>query len=822
MRRFCEELNRALHRLARAPLFTLVVVFTLALGIGGTTLVFSVEEGILLKPLPYPHAEELVGVWQTAPGWNISELQASVSLYFTYREENRTFQEIGLLLPGTASVTGGGEPEQVASLLVTEGTLPVLKVAPLLGRWFSSADVLPHSSETVILSYGYWKTKFGGDPSILGRTIVIDGKGHDVIGVLPRGFQALDSKPSLLLPLQFNRNEVVLGDFAYRAVARLKPGVTLLEANADEARMLPLASTKFPPPKGYTNAIFEEGRIGPNIRPLIQDVIGDIGKLLWVVLIAAGAVLFIACANVTNLFLVRVNAQQQEFATRVALGASRFQIASQLFLESIFLGLGGGLVGLVFVFMGLRLLFIAAPGNLPRLEEISIDRAVLIFAFAISIVSSTFVGAIPVLKYTRPNVASMLRMGGRGLSASRERRAAQSALVIVQVAVALVLLVCSGLMIRTYYALTHVQPGFKQPEQVQTFRITIPEAQVREPGMVAEMQRTILQAVEAVPGIQSAGLTSSVPFDGQDLVYLVFAQGQSFSESQSLPIRHYKFISPDFLGTLGIPIVAGRDFTWDDINAKRPVALISENYAREVWHEPRLALGKQVQDSLRGPWREVVGVAGDVRDDGVDQGPPTTAYWPILMEKFWGEPTFARRTLAFVARSRRAGTQALLQDIQRSVWSVNSNLPLAEVTTLDELLKKSTARTSFALLMLGIAGAIALFLSITGIYAVTSYSVSQRTREIAIRMAMGAQERNLVGLFVQRDLALGVIGIAIGLVTAVGATKYMSSVLFNVGPIDAITYAMVSLVLIGATVAASYFPARRAVRINPAEIARME
>ncbi|HEX4594775.1 MAG TPA: ABC transporter permease, partial [Bryobacteraceae bacterium] len=382
------QLNQILRRLGRAPMFTAVTLITLAIGVGANTAIFSVLQGVLLKPLPYLHADDLVGVWHTAPGLNIKDLSASPSTYFIYREQNRTFQDIGLYTGDSVNVTGIAEPEQVPALLATDGVLPVLGVRPMLGRWFTRKDDSPGSPETIMLTFGYWRRKFGADPAIVGRRIMVDGKAREVIGVLPQSFHFLGRQdPALIMPLQYDRNKTFLGNFSFQAVARLKPGATITQANADVARMLPIVDRSFQAPPGFSLQLFEQARIGPNLRPFKQDVIGDVGNTLWVLMATIGMVLLIACANVANLLLVRAEGRQQELAIRAALGASRSQIAGELLFESLLLGLAGGALGLALAYGALQALVAMAPDSLPRLNEIGIDPVVLLFTLAVSLVA---------------------------------------------------------------------------------------------------------------------------------------------------------------------------------------------------------------------------------------------------------------------------------------------------------------------------------------------------------------------------------------------------------------------------------------------------
>jgi predicted permease len=823
MESFGSQLKQVLRRLRHAPMFTAITLITLAAGVGANTVVFSVLEGVLLKPLPYPKADELVGIWHTAPGINIKDLNMSPSNYFIYREEGHTFQDIGLYQGDSVSVTGLAEPEQVQSINVTDGLLPLLGFPPILGHTFTKQEDSPGAPPTVILTYGYWQRKFGGNANVIGKNIIVDSKSSQIIGVLPQKFHFLDwDDPALITPFQLDRNKVHLGNFSHEALARLKPGVTMEQANADVARMLPIVMSSFPAPPGFSLKLFEDAHIGPNVRPLKQDVVGDVGTVLWVLMGSIGMVLLIACANVANLLLVRVEGRRQELAVRAALGASRGRIAADLLLESVILGLLGSTVGLGFAYVALRILAAIAPAGLPRIREIGLDGPVLLFTLLIALLASVLFGCIPIFKYAGVRLSTGIREGGRALSQSKEQHRARSVLVVVQVAMALVLLICSGLMIRTFRALTNVNPGFAAPATLQTFRISIPEAQVKENEKVVRLYEEVLRKAAAIPGVASVGVTSKVPMTGQGWTDPVFVADQTYAEGQLPPLRRFKFVSPGFLSTVGTPLLAGRDFTWDDTYKKLPVAIVSENVAREHWHDPSAALGKRIRVSTKDDWREVIGVVGNVYEDGVSQPANTTIYWPLLMDHFESDDTFVMRDVAFALRSSRVGAQSFLNDVRQAVWSVDPNLPLADVHAMDFYYKRSMARTSFTLIMIGVAGGMALLLGVVGIYGVIAYSVSQRTREIGIRMALGAQQQTLTGMFVRHGLSLTAIGVAIGLATAIIVMRLMSSLLFKVSFVDPVAYIAASLGLVATAFFASYLPSRRAATVDPVEALRAE
>ncbi|MBI4889562.1 MAG: ABC transporter permease [Acidobacteria bacterium] len=812
----------ALRLVKKSPGFSAILITTLALAIGANSAIFSVVNGVLLKPLPYSEPERLAGVWHTAKVMGVSELNASPSAYLTYQEESRTFASIGLWSNGNASITGSGEPERVRALNISETVLPTLRIAPLHGRIFNASDTQPKAPETVILSYDYWQKRFGNDSSAVGRRLTVNGKPHEIVGILPGGFRFLDNEASVFLPLGFNRSELFVGNFSYQAIARLKPGVTFAQANADVARMIPLTSEKFPFPPGLSKEMFESVGMGPNVRPLKIDVIGDIGNSLWILLGAAVLVLLVACANVANLLLVRAESRHQEFAVRTAIGAAWSQIARQIVVESLTFGFIGGLFGLALAYAGIRYLVYLAPAGIPRLSEITIDPLVLLYTAGISLLASLLFGLVPVFRYVAKNIANTLRESGRSLSEGRRHHRARNILVVSQVALALVLLVSSGLMIRSFSTLRSVQPGFVQPEQVLTFRISIPEGEVPDDEQAVRIHHDILTGIQAIPGVTSASMVSSVTLDCNHNNDPIFFEDFPSPAGRLPDIRRFKHIAPGSFATLGNPIVAGRDFTWEDILNKRQFVLISENFAREHWANPADALGRRLRESPSSPWRQIIGVVRPEYDDGLHKKPPAIVYWPILLEKFWDIPIRAQRPLTYMVRSARTGTPSLLKEIQSAVWGVRSSLPIATVRTLDEIYRRSMMRTSFTLLLLAIASGISFILGIVGIYGVISYSASQRTREIGIRVALGARPSAVSGLFLRQGALLIACGIVLGLAASAAATSLLSNLLYGVKPVDAPTYAAVAAVLAASALLATWLPARRAAATNPSQALRGE
>lgn len=816
-----QELRHAGRMLRRSPTFSLTAILTLALGIGATTAIFSVVNGVLIKPLSYPESEALATVGVSAVFGNVPtrNFPLAPGIFGVDATNSQTFQEFGLWRDGQATISGSGGPEQVDTLLVTQSLLPTLGIQPALGRWFSRDDDQPGTPETVILGNAYWQRRFGGDPKVIGRVLTIDSRAREVIGVMPGRFTPPGSHIDLILPLRLNLAQSAQ-DFNYRGIARLKPEVTLAQANADVGRMLQIWKRK------ENRASLEALRLGPAARPLKEDVVGDVGGVLWVLLGGIGILLVISCANVANLLLVRAEGGGQELAVRTALGAGWGHITRALMVESLTLSLAGGVIGIGLAYGGLRILLALGPANLPRLNEIAIDLPVLAFALATSVLSGLLFGLVPIAKLAGPKFALQLpefvRGGGRWASAGKSQHRSQNALVVVQVALALVMLVSSGLMIRTFQNMRNVEPGFSDPATIQTVRISITPAQVAEPERLTRVQGEILQRLAAIPGVTSAAFVNLLPMDvlggGGTTAAPTAVEGKDYGP-RGIPARRIKFISPGLLQTLGTPLLAGRDVAWTEIYDQRNVALVSDTFARQEWGSVSSAIGKRIRLGTNGAWQEVIGVVADVRDDGVDKQAPDSVYWPAREQAFINAP-FVPRAVAFVMRSNRTGTEGLLRDIRQAVSTVNSDLPVFQVRSLGEVYEASMARTSFSLVMLAIAGAMALLLGVVGIYGVLAYAAIQRRREVGIRLALGAQPGAVKGMFVYQGMVLACIGIALGAAVAAGSTRFMSSLLFGVTPLDTATYTVAAGVLMVAALAASYIPARRAAAVDPVETLR--
>jgi putative ABC transport system permease protein len=826
------DLRYASRNLLRRPSFTFAAVTTLALGIGATTAIFSVVYSVLIKPLPYPNADELVRIRHSSPGLGAGDDSgAEPTIYLTYQDENRTFASVGLWQEQDATLIESGEPERVRALRVTDGTLQALGVQPMLGRSFTQQEYGTGTAGPVpvILSHAFWQRRFGGDASAIGAQLSMDSLPSQIVGIMRPDFRFLDMAPQpdviLAVRLAPRAEQVYTGNFNLEALARLEPGVTLAEAQTDAERAMAIWPEAWPLPAdvGATREMIRSWRVTPVLRPLKDDLVGGVASTLWVFMGAIGAVLLIACANIANLMLVRADARQHEFGVRTALGAVPGRIARELLVESLALGAAGSVLGLMLAYVGVQGLIAIGPPNLPRLQEIAVYPPVLVFAVAVSLASALVFGTITAWKHAR-HIAPPIGVAARGATANRERNATRSALVVVQVALALILVVSAALMIRTFQALHDVDPGFSDPETIQTARIWIQLNEFySDIQQSTRREREILDRIAALPGVASAGFASDLPMEGRFSPSPMIVEGQTLLGGDPPTPRSNKFVSPGYFEAMGTRIIAGRDMTWRDVETGAPVALISEDFARELAPEPAGALGKRFRTYAEtDAWREVIGVVESVHETGLYEEPSSFVYWPLLVEDMYGVPVFGQPFGTFAIRSERAGTAGLAAEVRQAIRSVIAGTPVGRERTMQDLYAGSLARTSFALVLLGIAGSMALLLGIVGIYGVIAYVVSQRTREIGIRSALGAEPRQLKKMFLLHGLTLSGAGLVVGLILAALSARAMSSLLFGIEPTDPAAYVAAISVILAAAALASYLPARRAASIDPMETLRAE
>jgi predicted permease len=811
--------RQTLRRLRRTPAFTMTSILVLAIGIGATSAIFSVVYGVLIQPLPYPQPDRLIALTHRSASTGQARLPASAALYFTYRDHNRAFESVALWTNDTAAITGAGSPEKVRALEATFEFLPMLGVKPAAGRVFAAADDKPGSPRTIILSHGYWQRRFGGGDvtNVIGRRMTVDGVPHEVIGVLPQSFRFLRQDADVVLPRQPERARAFVGPLGEQGIARLRPNVTLDEASADIARMMPIVTSTFPPVPGMDMRASQQLWLHPDLRYLKDTIVGDLRNVLSVLMGTIAMLLLMACANVANLQLVRTESRSHAVPVQAALGASRARIARELFVENTLVALMGGALGLWLASAALPALLGMAAGQLPGALEIGIGWPVILFTVAVSLISGVLFGLAAAVKHARPAVAPALGGSGRALSASRDSQRIRSGLVIAQVALALVLLIAAGLMIRTFESLRHVEVGFQPSADIQTVDISIPQGSTRDFKIAIRKFHDMQDRLAAVAGVAAAGFASRIPLAERGPSASFFLEHKT-PAGTAPPQREFRYVSPGFFTTIGARLIAGRDFTWTDHHDARPVALVSDAMARREWGSASAALGKRLRMTTADQWREIVGVVNDIHHESLVEPAPDSVYLTL------GEPLaqFMSRSVTFVIRSPRVGTLGFLEELQKSVWAVDGALPLANVQTMRDYYARAMERTTMTLLLLGVTAGMALLLGVVGIYGVISYIVSLRVREIGIRLALGAQAPVLRLMLMGRVFALVTVGLALGLVGAAMLARLMESLVFGVTPHDPVTYAEVSALLGLTALGAGYLPARRITRIDPTSALRAE
>lgn len=817
------ETEDALHRMNQAPRFTMIALLILGVAIGANTMIFSILNGVLFKPLPYPNPQRLIAVNHQSQQSGFTNMGISPSLYFVYREKNTTLMDIGAYDHDELDVTGSGAAEHVRVLDVTDGTLPLLGVSPVLGRLFTRQDDSPSAAQTILLSYPYWQQRFGGTPSVIGTSIIVGGLSREIIGILPQDFHFLDQKdPSLILPMRWDRTTTTLGNFNANAIALLKPGVGIRQATTDLASLLPVVAKTFSTPAGVSDDFYRSLHLAPSLIPLKKQIVGNVQTYLLVLLASTILVLFVACANVANLLIAQIEERWQDFALRYVIGGLRKNFSSTILVESALLGLAGSLIGLLLAFGTIQIIIRIEDTDIPRIHDIGIAPPVLLFSIAIAVLASLLIACAPILRSTGPQLLDDLREQARGASGNRKGWATGKALVTLQVALSVVLLICSGLMIRTVLAMQSVSPGFISPETVQTFGFYIPESQVPDTAseVVIRKDEKLAEKIAAIPGVSSVSIGRSVPMDNNNYKNPVFVQRHVYNIGEVPPSRPFNFVAPGFFSTLGTRLVAGRDFSWNDLYSKRPVVVVSRAFAGEYWPRPQDALGQRIRVASNDTWRDIIGVSEDVRYDGVKAPAPSMVYWPLVMDGFAGQKLKLQRGTVFVVRSQRAGTQALMEQIQQQVGMVIPDVPLANSETMGELYTKSMARTSFTLVMLCVFGGIALALGTLGIFSVIAYSVAQRPRKFSAAGASAAQHRAILGASIRQGMLLALPGIAIGLAIAFVTMRFMSTLLYGVSAHDPLTYIATTWAVILAALLGCYMPARRFASTQSAQCLR--
>ena len=807
----------------RSPVFLAVVLFTLALGIGATSAIFTVVNAVVLRPLPYPEPERLVGVWHTAPGLGMNEFEQSDASYVLYRKANQTLEDLGIYWEGSVTLTGGAEPERVVAAGVTPSLLSLLRVPPAVGRALVADDERPGAEKVVLISHGLWQRWLGGSRDVLGATLQVDGVPHQVVGVMPESFRFPDEETAVWQPMTIDPARLSTGNFNYKSVGRLRPGITPEQAQRDLAALV----RRIPEEYGdgdITLGMIEEAGLSALVLPLRKEIVGEVEQVLWVLLGSVGMILLIACANVANLFLVRAEARQREVAVRIALGASRGEVTRVFLAESLVLGLLGGVLGLGLAWGATRLLVYLRPEGIPRLEEIGVDGTVVAFTALIAVLSGLGFGLFAAARYGSPNLAPALKEGGRGGSAGRGRLRARNALVVTQVALALVLLVGAGLMVKSFWQLRGVDPGL-DPEGVLTLRLSLPDTQYPDAPATARFVQQLLEKVRTVPGVAAADTVTLLPLSGNGSNSGHDVEDHPLPPDTVPPILGTRFASPGYFQTLGIPLLEGRTLDAIDPARRSDKVVVSEAVAKRFW-PGKSAVGRRIARGLHdreGKWYTIVGVVGSVRDNGLHQKPWESVYYPVLgKEPLEGQEDWVPRDFTLVVKAAQGDPAALTPSVREAVRALDANLPVAQVRTMEEVVARSTARTSFTMLLLVIAAAVALLLGAVGIYGVISYTVSQRTREIGVRMALGAGRWEIARMVLGEGMAVTLAGIALGLGGAFAVTRLMVALLYEVAPTDLATYAAVPVILGLIALFSSYLPARRAAAVEPVEAIRYE
>jgi putative ABC transport system permease protein len=813
------ELRIAMRSLARAPGFTAVAVLTLALGVGATTAVFTLVDSVLLRPLPYPESDRILSVQHEAQAGETQggemQLQISHGLYLLYAEHARSLSAIALHTNSVMNFTGEGEAERVTGRAVTASLHDVLGVTPSMGRPLIPADAEPGAHPVVLLSHGLWQSRFGGDPEAVGRTVVMNGASREIVGVMPRGFAFPDDEARFWVPLTVNPGASLVA-FVAQGIARMAPGATPERVHGELEGIIARMGELLPEAGGVVG-LMHEAQLTPRISALKEAVVGDLTRTLWTLLGLVAIVLLIACANIANLLLVRAEARQRELAVRQALGAGRWALGRPFLAESLVLALAGGIMGVVIAALAVRMTIALAPENLPRMGEVAMDLRVLAFAAAVSLVAALGSGMLPLRRHGREDLSNALREGGaRGGTAGRKRHRIRNGLVVSQVVLALVLLVGSGLMFRSFVALMAVDPGFDR-EGILAVQVSVPPAEVAESRAVEELFRQLRERLGSQPGVVSVSAASGVPLGGQ-LPFISHGLEDFPTGPDELPnMAHLTYVDPGYFETLGIPVVDGRTLgDGDAADAFRGV-VVSRAYA-ERWWPGASALGRRLS-VLGGDTWEIVGVVENVRHRGLQEDPEEILYVPTMTGAA-AEPQVARTRELLV---RVAGEPiAFLPMLRREVRELNTQLPVSNPRSVEDVARASAAATSFTMAILGAASMVALILGLVGIYGVVSYVVSQRTREIGVRMALGASGASVRRMVARQGVGLAGIGVGAGLVIAFWASRLMDSLLFGVSSRDPATYGLVAVTLLAVAALASWLPARRAAGVDPAMALRQE
>ena len=818
-----QDLRRAVRALVAAPSFTVAAILSLAIGIGANTAVFSIVDGLLIRPLPYSDAERLVILWNRSPGLNITEDWFSTAQYFDIKNAHHGFEQLAIAIGGNDNLTGSGEPERIGTIRVSSSLLPMLGQKAVLGRLFVPAEDQPGKTATAILSYGMWARRFGSDPGVLGKTIILNGAPYQVVGVMPRSFSlprevmpTLDGaeQAKILLPLPLPANATQNRDHEdYNIVGKLKPGVSLQQAQAEmdtiTARLRHQFPEVYPPNGGLTFGIV----------PLLEQVVGNVRRTLYVLLGAVGFVLLIACVNLANLQLSRAIARQKDIAVCAALGASRTRIVRQLLTESVILAFAGGVAGVAVAFIALRFIQFLGPQSVPRVSDIGLGFPALAFTFAVCVVSSILFGLVPALRVSRVEVQTALQGTGRtsaGANAIWGRgNYFRRSLVIAELALCVMLLTGAGLLIRSFIRVRDVNPGF-DPRNVLTLELTMAGDRYKSKEAVLGDYRELWQRLERLPGVTSAGAVTSLPLSQMFAWGPITVEGRVPQPGEKFINADIRMVSGHYFEAMKIALREGRFFSDDDGVDKPRVAIVDDAMAQQLWPNQN-PIGKRFRlgtiSETDSPWIIVVGVAGRVKQYTLDSDSRIALYLPHTQ--------YVTRAMNVVLR-RSSDPATMAAAVKQQIREVNPELPLYNVSTMQQRFDLSLARRRFTMLVLATFAAISLGLAMIGIYGLMAYLTGQGSREVGIRLALGANPGNIVILVIRGGMRLAFWGVGIGMGGALIASRLMQSLLFGVEPIDGVTFLTVPSILAGVALLASYLPARRASRINPSISLRCE
>jgi len=816
----------AWRSLRRSPAFTVTASLTLVIGIGAAVAIFALVNGVLLRPLPYGDPDRLVVPYHNMQLIGLAKGNQTQGTYFTYKKLARSLEAIGVYQAGAVNVSdprGGSEPQRMGSAFVTQSVIPLLQVPPLIGRSFTEAEDAPKGPNVVIISEGLWRSRFGADRGVLGRTIDVNGRTWEIIGVMPTRFRFPSPETQIWIPMRLDANDPSPGGFNYDGIARLRKGVTIAAASRDLVSVLPKILELSPnlAPGVSTQMLLDQARPVPFVAPLKDDVTGGIAKTLWIVAAAAGVVLLVACANVTNLILVRADGRQRELAVREALGAGRGRVTMYFLGESIVVTAVSAAAGVALAAVAIRLLVSMGPTSIPRLSEVHIDLATVAFAIVVSALVAVACSIVPVLRIGRVHLSNALREGGRGGTAGRARQRIRSALVAGQIALALVALASSGLLLRTFERLNAVRPGF-EPEGLATFWVALPYARYTSDTSAVRFYSQLLDRVRAVPGVRDVGLSSRLPFEqngGWSKDPLYPEDDLATYANKIPPLNFYTTTDGGYFHVMGIPLIAGKTFDRPELQ-RGDEAIISRATAIQFWKDStgQRVLGKRFRELPGTPWLTIVGVVGDTRDSSLASPPSLVVYRPQSISNGTHSTQW---TMALVVRTGSEPT-AITSAIQRAVRDLDPTLPLFDIRSMSEITAASMAQLSFTIIVLGAAALVTLILGAVGLYGVMAYVVSLRTRELAVRIALGATPSAVIRMLTTQGVVVTGFGVAAGLVLFVIVARALKSLLYGVASMDPVTLLSASLLLVGIAAFASWLPARRTARVDPADVLRAE